>query len=578
MAHVALRAWFIGPSWFFLDDFNLLADADRSLSWDYLLTPYNGHLMPGGRLTVWIVAQQGLVDWSTAAIITLAWQALAAVALWWALHVLFGPSWGLVALLAVGLTTTLAVPSFIWWAAALNLVPIQFAGAAAVGAWVLHLRTGRLRWLVASVAAVALGLFFWVKAILVLPVLALLALGWFREGTGVSSVLRLLRSRLVAVLAFVGLAGVYLALYLARADDQFESEDAVSLPALLDTMIGTAFGSAAAGGPWRWAEVAPPTAYADPPDSATHLAWVVISLVILLAWARRSGTLKAWGLLVVYLALQVGLLYTSRAQDFGAQLGLEYRYLADVVLIVVLAVGLATMRLVDAPGSSAPRPDPWLRVAVPPALVAAVTVIVATGGLVSSWQYATFWHEDNAGQQVLGTVREEVQAAGSVELADQVMPEDVMSQLAAPSNNSSFLIPLVTDGVTFPETSSRLTVIGEGGHLHDALIGNGVRSPSGPVDGCGWRVRDRGLTIPLDGEAFDSVWWMRIGYLYSADSPVTVTADDQVVDASVQPGVNSLYVRVEGSFSEVRIDGIADGTVMCVDSIEVGTVAPGARR
>ena len=37
-------------------------------------------------------------------------------------------------------------------------------------------------------------------------------------------------------------------------------------------------------------------------------------------------------------------------------------------------------------------------------------------------------------------------------------------------------------------------------------------------------MTERGRRIPLAGEAFDFVWWARIGYLSSKDSSVTVSA------------------------------------------------------
>ena len=45
---LGLRAWSLFTSWFYLDDYNLLLDAQSALRRpDYLLDPYNSHLMPG---------------------------------------------------------------------------------------------------------------------------------------------------------------------------------------------------------------------------------------------------------------------------------------------------------------------------------------------------------------------------------------------------------------------------------------------------------------------------------------------------------------------------------------------------
>ena len=75
--------------------------------------------------------------------------------------------------------------------------------------------------------------------------------------------------------------------------------------------------------------------------------------------------------------------------------------------------------------------------------------------------------------------------------------------------------------------------------------------------------------------AFAWVWWIRVGYLGSQDSPVVVTAGSSTVATTVEAGVNSLYVKVEGSFDSIRIDGLDPGTTLCVDKIEVGQPTPG---
>lgn len=160
-------------------------------------------------------------------------------------------------------------------------------------------------------------------------------------------------------------------------------------------------------------------------------------------------------------------------------------------------------------------------------------------------------------------------------MVDRMVPEDVMSQLAAPANNLKFLAPLVTDAVDFPDASSELAIAGDDGSLRQVAIGRGVDSVPGPSRGCGWRVTDKGRRIPLAGDAFDFAWWARIGYLSSTDSPVTVAAGQNRVETSVRSGLNNLYLRLEGGFDHVTIDGLDPGTTLCVDVIEVGQPEPG---
>ena len=54
------RAWALATSYFYTDDYVLLAAArDRGLTGDYLMEPYNSHLMPGTRLLYWLVEASG---------------------------------------------------------------------------------------------------------------------------------------------------------------------------------------------------------------------------------------------------------------------------------------------------------------------------------------------------------------------------------------------------------------------------------------------------------------------------------------------------------------------------------------
>ena len=95
-------------------------------------------------------------------------------------------------------------------------------------------------------------------------------------------------------------------------------------------------------------------------------------------------------------------------------------------------------------------------------------------------------------------------------------------------------------------------------------------SPKGPVEGCGWKVTSRGKTIPFSGRAFDFVWWVRIAYLGSSASPVTITVGDTVVDTATRSGLNDIYLRVEGTFDEISFAGLDEDTTVCIDTVQVG--------
>ena len=569
------RAWMLYPSWFFLDDYNLLHDAREGPGLAHLFTPYNGHLMPAGRLAVWLVAQSGSLNWGAAATLTLLMQALASAAALWMLITLFGRQPAVLAPLVIYLTSAVTVPALVWWAAALNLVPVQAAFFVAVGCGVRHLRgEGRL-WLAATMAAVAGGLLFDVKGVLVLPVLVAVAVAYFARG-GVWARFRslVLDHRAAVVTVAVVLVG-YSAYYLAAVPQIATNTDLSTVPEVTDAMLGTAFPAGILGGPWRWSLIAPPTAYADPPGVLVHLAWVVMALVVLHSALRRRRALRAWALLAGYLLVLLVLLVVSRGPTFGAVIGLEYRYLTDAVGVVTLCLGLAYLPVLGAVEASAPREPPLLAVRVPAAVVVILLLVVAASGVASSSAYAGYLHHDNASNAYLHHLRDDLRAEGRADLAETVVPDSVFSQLAAPVNTTRQLAPLVSDRVRFPAVSPRLLVVGPDGGLRTAAIQLGVASEPGPTERCGWRVTSDGTRIPMQGRAFRWVWWLRIGYLASHDSPMTVRAGGSVVHTTVESGVHSLYVRVEGSFSTVRLDGLEDGVTVCVDTVEAGQPVPG---
>ncbi len=576
IAHVIFRVWALLPSWFYLDDYNLLYDATKSpFGLSYALEPHNSNLMPGGRALAWLTESSGTLDWNLAAAIVLLFQALAAVAALWALVTLFGPRWGVLAPLVLYLTSAMTMPAMMWWTAALNQVPLQAALFLALGCWVRHLRTRKLLWLLATLVATAVGLVFYVKALLFFPVMGFVALGWFATGGPLRRLIHVIRTFWAATLSASALALAYLAYYVAFVDAPFTETTPGVVGRISETMLGTAFMTGALGGPWSWDPLAPPNAFADPPQVAVHIAWVVMALAVAYGVLTRHRTLRAWALLASYLLCCLALLVNSRGPEYGAIIGLEYRYLTDAAAIGAICVGLAFLELRGAPDTSAPRDPPLLRAPLRPALVVALVVLVGAGGVVSSVRYVSYWHTLNESDAWIHALDRDLERLGRVDLADTAVPEGVISATFAPDNAISRMTPLLRGTADFPRTSSRLGVVAADGTVRSALIGPGVQSEEGPTRGCGWKVPASGRAIPLTGRAFDWDWWVRIGYLYSDESSVTVTADDDEVEATLLPGLNSLYLRMSGSFDEIRIDGVAPGSTLCVDTIEVGQVEAG---
>lgn len=573
---LGVRAWQLLPSWFYTDDYRLLEDATgTSFTVDYLVSPFDSQFMPLGRALAWVVAGAGHVEWTLAATLTLGVQLASSAACLWMLVTLFGARWGVLAPLGLYLTSALSVPGLMWWAASLNQLPLQAVVFASVAAWVHYLRGSRWPWLVATLLIVAVGLLAYVKTLLVLGVLAFVVLAYFSSGGPRSRVVGAVRRYWPAAVAAAALGGAFIAYYLTEVPSVFKEASGPIAGDLAQTMLGTAFPSGLVGGPWRWDTSNPPAAVADPPAILVNLAWVVIALVVCVVALRRRRSLRAWVLLAAYLGAAYVLLLVSRAPISGGYGGLEYRYLTDVAAVAVLCLALATMPLVGAVESSEARERPLLLLVPPPWLVAGLTAVVCVSSLVSSTLYARVWHTDHPGASFVERAMDGLSGQGELDLANQIVPPDVVSPLSAPLNQTERLLPLLADNVHFPASTASLVILDDSGTPYRAKVDGEVDSPTGPVPGCGWQLRGGSTrTIPMDADVFDFGWWLQIDYLSSADDVMMVRAGESEEEVQVSRGLSTVFVHVDSAFDAVELSGTLPGTTVCVDEVVVGAPEP----
>lgn len=579
---IALRAWALAPSWFYADDHRLLGQAhDAPFGLAYLTEPFDSQFMPLGRAVAWLVSHDlgghaVQPSWAVAVTVSLALTAASAATCLWMLTVAFGRRWEVLALYGIALTSTTALPAAMWWAASLNQVPLLIVWSGAIAAGLRYLQTRRLRWVGALLGLLVLGLLAYVKTVVVVVALAYVALTFFARGSLRERLTTVATSYRPAVASVVALVGAFTVYYLLVVPSVVsDSSIGVTAGPLADRLVGTSWASAALGGPWRWDDFNAPVSITDPPDWAVHLSWVLIILVVAYSILRRTGAARGWGFIGLGLLSDYALLLVTRAPAFGAVAGNEMRYLTEASLYVALGVGLALLPLQSSVQPSMPRQVPLLRVRATPVVGLLLTSTIVAGSLASTFTYVHTWHTNNPGRAYLDTVAGATRDLGRLELVDTRVPENVMSPVLAPYNTAGVLVPLHLADVEFPDVSADLRVLSAQGQPTPALIDSATTSTPGEVTGCGRRIGPSGLTIPLSQATLDYDWWLRVGYLSSQRSSVTVTAGDVTRTSVVNPGLGSLFVHASGAFDRVRISGLDAGTTLCVDVVEVGVPVAG---
>jgi hypothetical protein len=496
---------------------------------------------------------------------------------------LFGRRWLVLAPFSLYLTSAITAQATLWWISSLNQISIQATFFVAVGSWVQYLRTRRLGWLLGSALAVAGGLLFFQKALLVFPVLIFVALVYFASGPPWRRLVELVRSYWPAAVAMGAVGGGYALYSLSEVPQPFTDANEFSAAELAWNMLAT-FVTGALGGPWRW-EWHQGGAWADTPTWLEVTAVAVAAAVVTWSILARRRAFWGWVLVLGYLAMQVVLIATSRAPVFGADIGLAYRLQTDVVCALVLGIGLAFAPLPGSRQSSEvratlPGPAALSRLVtrgIPPSLVVGAVVLVGISGAVCWAGYARSWHDHNVSEHYLRTLDRDLQRIGAIDLADRAAPDAVLpGAFFAPDNNRvSGLIELLHRPADYPRATADLAVVSGNGSVHRALVEPSATARPGPHPNCGWLGLPPQMEIPLTTTTLDLDWWVRIGYLSTRDDVVEVQMGDDRITTRVNEGLGNLYLRTSGVFDSVVISGLSPDTRLCVDAVEVGTLTEG---
>ncbi len=593
LMHVLLRGWVLWGGSFFEDDYVYLAEARRGLSVGFLTQDYNGHLQVGQLLLVWVVARLAPLSHPVVAVGTLALSALAVALFARLLLLLFGPRRGILVPLAVYALCPIGANATTWWAAALQTLPLQVLLILAVDAHVRHTWTRERRWGWVAVASLVAGLFFWEKALLILPLLVGLTVLVLRPAgdrpaggllrRGARQLAPQARLWTAYVVAWVAYLGTYLAV---TAPTGAGAGLWTTLGAVRTTVLDT-FVVGLAGGPWR-TEGTSPIPLSSTPYAPVLLLVLVVAVLVVTASIRWRGAAagRVWLLLLGYLAADVGLLVATRLGLIGGELARDTRYVTDAVPVTALCLGLAFLPRRSTPPAEAVGPAARFaevrKRSVPPLLKVPGVRLLVLGPLLVGYlgscllttgalaHQASTW----GASSYLSTLRASLADDPDAVLIDGPLPMSVMSPLTRRP-----VLSTVTQAMgvsrSYSEASEHPLTADLQGRLRPVALADPVVSEAGPVPGCGWAARGPvGVTVPLPRAAGGVV---RLPYLLATTTRAVVEAAGQRYDVVLLAGLHDVYVPLPSgtAITSIRLRDLPLGARACVGPVAVGFAVPG---
>jgi hypothetical protein len=574
VAATGFRAWAIRPAWFFYDDFFFIQKARaQGLTADYLVQPYNGHLMPLSWALTWANARLDPFGFQYPAAEIVMMFALAGLAGLSLFVTLFGARWAALVPLVLFLFSPILLPATTWWAAGVNQLPMLAAAGFALSTFVRHLQRGRGRDLVLSLLSLAIGLGFVERTLVVVPMMWLVAVLYFASGTLPERLAHVWRTFRTAVVAHAVLLGAYLAVYVPFAMN-FDATSITSRPlfGVLGNMAGIAFPSGLVGGPLRWHRSDITQSEAAPLQLVLILAWLVLAAVVYASIRTRRRGARAWLLPVTVLLVNSVLIATSRAIFFGAEIALDYRFQTELALIMPMAIGLAFLPVRGAVESAEPVESTWRVDARGTVFVSLVVFLVAS--LVSTASFPLRDLGDTSPRRYVDNFESSARADPGRQVLDLPTPAYMWAPFAYPTNLASRMLDPLSALVRFEaSTTDRAWRVGNDGRLIPLDLPE-ARAQKAEVgaDGC-FDTLTGGTTMrwALDGPVVGIQWFIRLSYRTTQRTEVTVSVDQVDRKATLEPGQHYLVTPAPGQYQSVGLTIPEGSAPVCL--LHLGIVA-----
>lgn len=574
-AQLVVRTVLVARGDFYWDDLVLIGRASSHpiLSWDFLGHSHDGHFMPGAFLVAGLTTLVAPVQWWLPAATLVLAQAAASFAVWRMIRVLAPRArGGALAALGFYLFVPMTVAGYLWWAAALNTLPMQIAMAVVVANAVILVRDRpdgpRARRLaIGTVVAVVIALLFFEKSLFIVPVAfvaALLAVRGATRPQWSGGHLDYRRSPLTQTfvrartmwLTLGGIVVAWTVLFLATSTATAGVHSIGQTAHLVWRSVNNAIVPSLVGGPWTWDRWTPSPPMGFPAVWMIVAGWTVLIAAIAVTVRIKRGAAGIWVFTLLYaVGAQVPVMWNRSSDNTALELAQTLRYLPDTALVVTIAVALlaAAPRDVGAHTADPPAPTPRL---LP--IGATAGVLFAVSALVATMSYGQSWREDPTGEYLANARASLAQMDGAV-MFDQPVPLEVLLPVAYPNNMISHVFGRVSQRPEFGNVTDRLKVLDPDGKLVDGAVI--PQRTFGPSRGSCAKPGIEGPTaLPLSGPLMD--WKFTVGFSYCADRDGVVELRLEgglPVEAPVRAGLHALYVQLDGHGDAVQIRPVTPG-------------------
>lgn len=546
---VLVRGFVVFPSYFFQDDYAHLEMARRlGLSSDFLVRDYGGHLEIGQYAVIWLVSHVIDISFGPAALTIVLLQLWASVLLFWVLRELCGNKPLILLPLAVYLFTPLSLAWATWWSAAMQTLPLQIAMLSVIYCIARLYRTGERRWAWWSIVAHLMGLLFWEKAALILPVAIAVVVLIVAPSMNLRNPVTALRAHWRTWIVHAVVLGGYVALYLNLVESPVDGSGGSSASRLLTETIGRMFIPGIFGGPWH-ANGAENTLY---PYADTFPALLCAALFagLLVASIVVNGrrALCAWALLAGYLAVDLTLLGMGRADWIGI-LARDPRYVADALPITAIALSAAFLRREG--GDARNRADASLRArATLPTVMKGVAVVVVSC-LITTFKLAPVAQHEYSENFAKGVLRQ------MSEHPERPVVSTTAPFVVSARTDIEQMMDAIGADLEFDSPTTEMYVFDGLANMRLMAPLPGKASAEGPEEGCGWAVGTEWTRIGSVPASWDPVRILRIGYLSDEVAELTIRVGEDEQQLELPAGFRRAYfvISTQGGALSVMSSG-----------------------